>query len=119
MKTTFNTTNLGLLLHEDGNVIGVLLIETGEGKDISENIKQVVSEHYCVEKAVINNEIPTGHIGYLPINNDYTITEEDSRTMVFSVDLFEGDEDDEPSEVYDIKVDVITVYSNSPYTFKQ
>jgi hypothetical protein len=117
MKTTFKTPSLGLLLRGDGETLGIILIEQGEDKDISSLIEQAVADHYTVEKAVISDELPTGHLGCLPIKSDYTITSDDFRTMVFSVDLFDGDEDEEPSEIYDIKADVITVYSNSPYKF--
>lgn len=119
MKTSTNINSIGLLLQEDGENIAFILIEAGENKDISAQIERALIDHYCVDKAVISNELPTGRPGCLPINNDYTITSDDSRTMVFSVDLFDGDTDEEPSEVRDIKADVITVYSNSPYTFTE
>jgi hypothetical protein len=117
MKTTFKTPNLGLLLRGDGETLGIILIEQGEDKDISSLIEQAVAEHYTVEKAVISDELPTGHQGCLPIKNDHTITSDNFRTMVFSVDLFDGDTDEEPSEIRDIEADVITVYSSSPYKF--
>lgn len=119
MKTTFKTSNIGLLLRGDGEILGIILIEPGESKDISSLIEQAVADHYCVEKAVISNGLNDNHRGCLLINNDYTITSDDSRTMAFSVDLFDGDTDEEPSEIRDIEADVITVYSNSPYTFNQ
>ncbi len=117
MKTTFKTHSLGLLLRGDGETLGIILIEQGEDKDISSLIEQAVADHYTVEKAVISDELPTGHQGCLSINNDHTITSDDSRTMVFSIDLFDGDTDEEPSEIRDIEADVITVYSNSFYKF--
>jgi hypothetical protein len=116
MKTTFKTPSLGLLLRGDEETLGIILIEQGEDKDISSLIEQAVADHYCVEKAVIS-DLPLNHDGCLLIKSDYTITSDDSRTMVFSVDLFDGDTDEEPSEIRDIEADVITVYSNSFYKF--